>query len=124
MHRAGAKPKSFYGTAAYACLEAVQCSKDCDLRLADAYGAGATLFELLTGFEAVAVDREEALLAGGSLQAWEAALLRRVSATELSCRRDAADASVRAHRMCAAWAQRTPQFSFAEASRSPSMALM
>lgn len=63
----------------YACLEAVQCSEDCDLALADAYGAGATLFHLLTGNEPVSVDREEEFLAGDTLVAWEAALLRRVS---------------------------------------------
>ena len=82
----------------YACLEAVQCSEDCDLALADAYGAGATLFQLLTGNEPVSVDREEEFLAGDSLDAWRAALLRRVSFTELCGWTRAVQAHVRTQR--------------------------
>ncbi len=74
--------KTFQSTAPFACLEAVQVGTgtggECDLQLADAYGIGATLFMLLTGNTPVEVEEGEAAEAGGSLHAWEAALLERV----------------------------------------------
>jgi hypothetical protein len=75
------------GTLPYSCLEAVQHSTGTggglDLRLADAYSAGATLFELLTGRLPVEISdedrhREDQLDDIARISAWEQRLLRRV----------------------------------------------
>ena len=74
--------EGFGSTTSYACLEAVRCGTGtvggCDLRLADAYGVGVTLYYLLTGRLPVTVDRAAEKAAPNSLTVWEEALLSRV----------------------------------------------
>ena len=80
--RAGTEPAVSKLTPPYACLEALQFGLGTggryDVKLADAYSAGATFFTLLTGSPPVCVTDEEEAAADDSWRPWEAALLRRV----------------------------------------------
>ncbi len=82
------------GTPSYMSMEAVQRSVGSgghfDLRAADAYGAGATLFQLLTGRLPIEVSEEELrvddeLEHHARMLAWERRLLSRVRPALRSC---------------------------------------